>query len=51
MIICKCLLRAISLEIKSKMEMTDWKDGDKEAVFVSQGEPDIISESLLPGLA
>ena len=31
--------------------MTDWKDGDKETVFVSQGEPDIISESLLPGLA
>lgn len=51
MIICKCLLRAISLETKSKVEMTDCKDGDKGTVFVSQGEPGIISESFLPGQA
>ena len=51
MIICKCLLRAISLETKSKVEMTDCKGGDKGTVFVSQGEPGIISESFLPGQA
>lgn len=34
MIICKCFLRIISLEIKNKMSMIDWKDGDKEIVFV-----------------
>lgn len=43
--ICKCLLSAISLETKNKMEMTGWKDGDKETVFVSQGEPGINSET------
>lgn len=54
MIICKCLLRTVSLETRSKKGMTNWKDGDKETVFVSHGELDINSEIsyfFKPGMA
>lgn len=45
MTIRKSTLRTVSLEANNKMSTADRKDGNKEMVFVSRGEPGTHSQT------